>query len=139
MTAFENATKFFHACESAKGWEGCKAYVADNATYSGQCEPLMEIKTVEGYVEWMNGLGNVVMPGASYNLHASSYDASTNKALFFATFTGTHTGEGGPVPATNKTANAEYVYIIEMNENNKVKHLTKVWNASWTLRELGWM
>jgi len=24
MNAFENATLFFHACESLKGWEGCQ-------------------------------------------------------------------------------------------------------------------
>jgi hypothetical protein len=28
MSAFEDATKFFHACETLKGWAGCKQYVA---------------------------------------------------------------------------------------------------------------
>ena len=27
MTLFENAQKFFHNCESAKGWGACAAYV----------------------------------------------------------------------------------------------------------------
>lgn len=139
MSAFENATKLFHACESGKGWDGCQAYVADNAVFSGQCEPLVDIKTVQAYTDWMAGLANVVMPGSSYELHASAFDNNTNTALFFATYTGKHTGEGGPVPPTNKEASGEYVYAITMDENNKAKHMTKVWNASWTMRALGWI
>lgn len=33
MTAFENAKKFFHACETPEGWAGCKQYVAENAPF----------------------------------------------------------------------------------------------------------
>ncbi|TDJ31279.1 MAG: hypothetical protein E2O59_01020, partial [Gammaproteobacteria bacterium] len=58
MSAFETATDFFHACETLKGWEGCKQYVAPGAGFSAQCEPLVEIDTVEGYSNWMAGLGN---------------------------------------------------------------------------------
>ncbi len=46
MSAFENATQFFHACESLKGWEGCKQYVAPEALFSAQCEPLVDVSTV---------------------------------------------------------------------------------------------
>ena len=38
MSEFELATNFFHACESLKGWEGCKDYVAEGATFSAQCD-----------------------------------------------------------------------------------------------------
>ena len=31
MKAIENATTFFHNCETAKGWEACKNYAAQNA------------------------------------------------------------------------------------------------------------
>ena len=138
MTLFENAQKFFHNCESLGGWEACKNYVAENATFGGQCEPLMEIKTVEDYVGWMSGFGTLA-PGCSYELHASSFDETTKTVLFFATYTATHTGEGGPVPPTHKTTNAHYVYALKMNDEGKVVNMTKIWNAPWTLRELGWM
>ena len=59
--------------------------------------------------------------------------------LAFATFTGTHTGDGGPVDPTGKTANSHYVYAITVNDDNKVSHLVKIWNAPWALGELGWM
>ncbi len=29
MSAFENATNFFIACEAPEGWAGCKPYVAE--------------------------------------------------------------------------------------------------------------
>ena len=137
MTAFENATKFFHACEAPKGWQGCKEYVAEDASFSAQSEPLVDIKTVEGYCEWMAGMGTIA-PGATYDLHASAYDEANRKAIFFATYHAKHTGEGGPVPPTNKEAHAEYVYILAMNAENKVENMVKVWNAPWTLKELGW-
>jgi hypothetical protein len=46
MTAFENATKFFIACEAPEGWAGCQPYVAEGATFTAQSEPLAEVKTV---------------------------------------------------------------------------------------------
>ena len=59
MSSFENATQFFHACESLRGWEGCKQYVAPEAPFSAQCEPLIDVSTVEAYTEWMAGRGSL--------------------------------------------------------------------------------
>lgn len=139
MTSFQNAEAFFHSCESLKGWEACKDYVADNAEFLSQCEPLTEINTVKGYVDWMTGFGTAIVPGCSYKLHTSAYDEANKTAMFFATFTGSHSGEGGPVPPTNKTTNSDYVYSLKMNEEGKIESMTKIWNASWALCELGWM
>ena len=139
MKAFENATTFFHNCESAKGWEACKEYATDDAKFNAQSEAITDMSKLEDYVNWMKALGTTTMPGCSYKLHSSAYDENNNTALFFATFTGTHSGEGGPVPPSNKTTNSDYVYAIKMNENDKVESMTKIWNSSWALRELGWM
>ena len=97
MSAFDTATKFFHACESLEGWEGCKDYVADGASFSAQCEPLVDISTVEAYCGWVAGLGSGPLKGCVYEIHSSSYDEANRTALFFATLTGTHVGDGGPV------------------------------------------
>lgn len=139
MTPFETAEKFFHTCESLAGWDACKIMVAENAIFTSQCEPLMDVKTVEEYVNWVTGLGTITAPGSSYKLHASGFDKEKNTAIFFATYTATHTGDGGPVPPTKKTTNTDYVYAIKMNDAGKVIAMTKIWNASWALRELGWM
>lgn len=139
MSAFENARKFFEACDEPVGWEGCKEYVADGATFSAQSEPIAEINTVQAYCEWMFGFGNITVPGANYELHTSAYDDSTRTATFFATFHATHTGEGGPVPPTGKETHTHYVYFLTMNGDGKVEKMVKVWNAPWAMKELGWM
>ena len=137
MTAFENATKFFHACEAPEGWAGCQQYVADNAPFSAQSEPLVEVNTVEAYCDWMAGFGTIA-PGATYDLHTSSYDEENRTAVFFATYHAKHTGEGGPMPPTQKETHSQYVYILTMDADNKVAKMVKVWNAPWALKELGW-
>ncbi|MFQ5983269.1 MAG: hypothetical protein ACE5KS_07835 [Woeseiaceae bacterium] len=139
MSAFDNATKFFHACDSLKGWDECSQYVEADAPFSAQSEPLVDLKTVEDYVNWMTNFGENVVPGSSYELHISAFDETTNTSVFFATFTASHTGEGGPVPPTNKETNTHYVYILTMNDDDKIEKMQKVWNAPWAMRELGWM
>lgn len=138
MNKFENAIAFFHACEGLEGWEGCTKYVADNVKFTAQSEPLVDLETVEQYCEWMAGLGKGPLAGCRYNIDASSYDENTNTALFFATFTAKHTGEGGPVPATGQTTNSHYVYALKINDDGLVEQMTKIWNAPWALKELGW-
>ncbi len=139
MSAMQNATDFFHACDSAKGWDQCSQYVAEGASFHAQSEPLVDITTVEGYVNWMAGFAENVVPGSSYEIHTSAYDDASKTAIFFATFTGKHTGDGGPIPPTNKETNTHYVYILSMNDDNKITKMQKVWNAPWALKELGWM
>jgi hypothetical protein len=139
MSAIENATNFFHACDSAKGWDECSQYVAEGASFHAQSEPLVDITTVEGYAIWMAEFSENVVPGCSYEIHSSAFDDDTKTAVFFATFTGKHTGDGGPIPPTNKETNTHYVYIFSMNDDDKIAKMQKVWNAPWALKELGWM
>ncbi|KAA1189121.1 hypothetical protein F0M18_15705 [Pseudohalioglobus sediminis] len=138
MTAFATATAFFHACEGLQGWQGCAQYIADGAAFSAQCEPLVDISSVADYCEWMAGLGNGPLPGCGYTLHSSAWDEANRTALFFATFNGKHTGEGGPVAATGSETHTHYVYAITMDADGKVCAMTKIWNAPWALKELGW-
>lgn len=139
MTPFEDATAFFHACETLKGWQGCKQYVAKNATFSAQSEPLADISTLKDYTEWLKGFGTTTTIDATYDLHSASYDHGTRTAIFFATYNGTHNGDGGPVPPTNKTTHSDYVYVLVMNGDGLIKHMVKVWNAPWAMKELGWL
>ncbi len=137
MSAYDNAKLFFEACDSGAGWDGCKAYVTDGASFSSQSGPLADVQTVEAYCEWSKSFGTVTAPGATYELHASSYDEATRTALFFATYHAKHTGEGGPVPPTSKATQTHYVYSLTMDDSGKVASMIKIWNASWAMRELG--
>lgn len=138
MSAYDNARKFFVACEAPDGWAGCAPYVAEGATFKAQSEPIADMDSVEAYAEWMKGFGTVTAPGATYTLHASAWDEENRTALFFATYHATHSGEGGPVPPTGQSTNSDYVYAVTMGADDKVVHMTKIWNAPWALRELGW-
>lgn len=139
MSAFENAKKFFSACEEPAGWAACAPYVAAGATFSAQSEPVADITTVEGYCEWMASFGQNTVPGATYDLHAAAYDETSRTALFFATYHGKHTGTGGPVPPTQQETHSDYVYALTMDADDKVARMVKIWNAPWAMKELGWM
>eukprot|EP00992_Anisonema_acinus_P015523 TRINITY_DN9777_c0_g2_i1.p1 TRINITY_DN9777_c0_g2~~TRINITY_DN9777_c0_g2_i1.p1 ORF type:complete len:137 (+),score=18.72 TRINITY_DN9777_c0_g2_i1:54-464(+) len=133
-----SAKAFFEACETGKGWEGCKQYCTADAVFSAQSEPLAEIKTVQGYTDWMAGLANTTMPGCSYDLKHFSVDEASRSAVFFAVFIGTHTGPG-PCEPTNKSTSSDYVYHLGFDETGKINSMTKIWNAPWAMKQLGWM
>lgn len=130
------AAEFFDSCESGKGWEVCKAYCTPNATFSSQAEPLAEVNSLADYTEWMKGL-LVPIPDGSYELKSWAVDSERNKVMGFAVFSGSHTGEGGPLPPTGNRVAADYVYVMDF-EDGKISHMTKIWNSGWSLTELGW-
>ena len=61
----------------------------------------------------------------------------SNKVSVYGVFSGSHTGEGGPVPATGKSVAADYVYGMAF-EGDKIRHLTRIWNDGATMQQLGW-
>ena len=57
MASIRNtAQEFFNACETGKGWDGCKAYCHSTATFSAQAGALNGVDTLQAYTEWMKGL-----------------------------------------------------------------------------------
>lgn len=135
MSIESNATEFFEACETGKGWEGCKAYCHPDATFSAQADALAEIATVEAYAEWMKGLLTPI-PDGRYELKALSTDSARGVVTAFAVFHGTHTVDG-PVPATGKSAASDYVYAMAF-DGDRIRHMTKIWNDGHALKQLGW-
>lgn len=130
------ATEFFDACETGKGWEVCSRYCHPDASFGAQCDALAEIRTLEAYTEWMKAI-LTPLPDARYELRAFATDESRNAVIGFGVFRGTHTGPGGPVSATGRSIEAEYVYIMEF-DGDRIRHMTKVWNDGHSLRQLGW-
>ena len=130
------AKSFFEACETGKGWDACKAYCSPDATFSSQTGVLSDISTLEGYCEWMKGLLTPI-PDGHYELKFFAADEADKSVAAFAVFHGTQTGEGGPVPPTGKSIAADYVYHMEF-DGEQVKHMTKIWNDTISLHQLGW-
>ena len=117
-THMDVITQFFNACESGKGWDGCKQHVLADATFSCQAvdalpgPPVTECKTVASYAEWMKGVCENFGDKATYAIEASAFDQQNMTALFFATFGGF----------------SHYVYKIGVNEEGKITSMVKVWN-----------
>lgn len=130
------AEDFFEACETGQGWETCSAHCTPDATFSAQAEPLRDVKTLAQYTDWMKGL-MAVLPDGRYELKSFAVDAARNNVAAYAVFHGTHTGSGGPVPPTGRSTSADYVYVMQF-DGNKIVHMTKIWNAGLTLKDLGW-
>jgi predicted ester cyclase len=135
-TITDTAHAFIDACETGKGWDACGEYCHPDATFAVQAEPLAEVTTVRDYTDWMKALLGFV-PDASYELKAVGIDEERNKVCAYAVFSGTHTGEGGPMPPTGKSTRSDYVYVMDF-EDGKINHMTKIWNSGWAMKELGW-
>jgi predicted ester cyclase len=130
------AEKFFEACETGKGWEGCKQYCRPDATFSAQAEPLAELRTLQQYTEWMKGL-LTPLPDGRYEIKSFATDEQRKSVSAFGVFSGTHTGPGGPVPPTGKRVKSDYVYVMEF-DGDKIRHMTKIWHSGWAMKELAW-
>ena len=132
----EVAAAFFEACETGKGWAGCRAYCTPDASFAAQAEPLADLRTLEAYCDWMAGLLTFV-PDGRYEIKAFATDEQRHSVCAYAVFSGTHSGQGGPCPPTGRSTRTDYVYVMEL-AGGKVRHMTKIWNAGWAMRELGW-
>ena len=133
----EIAEKFFEACETGKGWQGCKEYCKPDATFSAQAEPLADIQTLQEYTDWMQGLLTFI-PDGHYELKSFATDEQRQNVCAYGIFSGTHTGEGGPCPPTGKSTQTDYVYVMEF-DGDKIRHMTKVWHSWLAMQELGWV
>jgi predicted ester cyclase len=132
----ETASAFFDALDTGQGWEACSAYCRPDATFAAKAEPLAEIHSLAEYAEWMKGMMSL-LPDGRYEMKSFATDAERRSVAAYAVFHGTHTGEGGPVPPTGKSASTDYVYVMEF-DGDKIRHVTKIWNAGWALGQLGW-
>ena len=132
----EVAQQFFDACETGKGWQGCQQYCDPKASFRSEATPLAAMKTLEEYTNWMQGLFTPI-PDGSYVIKSFAADPSRNNVTAYGVFSGTHTGQGGPVAPTGKRIASDYVYVMEF-KGDKIMHMTKIWNDAVALKALGW-
>ena len=133
----ETAAKFFEACETGKGWDGCNAYCKPNATFAAQAEPLADVHTLQQYADWMKAVLTFI-PNGRYELKSFATDDKGKSVCAYGVFSGTHTGEGGPCPPTGKSMKTDYVYVMDF-DGDKIRHMTKIWHSGLALKALGWV
>ncbi len=136
MSIKETARAFFESCETGEGWDGCKQYCKNDAGFSAQSEPLLELRSLEDYANWMRDLLGPI-PDGHYDLKSFAVDEERRNVCAYAVFKGTQTGEGGPVAPTGKSVATDYVYVMQF-EGDKISHMTKVWHSGLALQALGW-
>lgn len=132
----DTAEQFFDACETGRGWAACSPHCHSGATFSSQADALAGVDTLEAYTEWMKNLLTPLPDGVA-EVRSFAVDEERNNVAAFGVFRGTHSGEGGPVPPTQKDAAADYVYVMDF-DGAKIRHMTKIWNDGYTMRQLGW-
>lgn len=136
-TIRDTAAGFFDACETGKGWAGCRQFCRPDATFSAQAAALTGVTTLEGYTDWMKDLFTPA-PDGRYELKSFAVDDARQNVVAYGVFRGTHTGNGGPVAPTGKAVEADYVYVMDF-DGEKIRHMTKIWNDGHSLKQLGWL
>ena len=138
MSGFDNAKKVATTIDLVGHWSDIEDLVATDAPFDCQAPALKDVTTVKGWYDWMTNFNANIAPGCKPTNVIFAYDEDSNTCLMDATYTATHTGDGGPVPATNKSTATHYCYRIKMNADKKVESMTKIWNDGFCLSELGW-
>ena len=41
------------------------------------------------------------------------------------------------MPPTGKSLSTDYVYVMEFDAG-KIKHMQKIWNSGWAMKQVGW-
>ena len=136
-TITEITERFFKACETGQGWDGCGGFCTPDATFAAQAEPLAGITALRDYTEWMKGL-LTFMPDGRYEVKSFATDEQRQNVCAYGVFSATHTGPGRPLPPTGKSTTTDYVYVMRF-DGGKICHMTKIWNAPWAMTELGWV
>ena len=77
------------------------------------------------------------LPDGRYTLKSFATDNDRKNVCAYAVFTCTYSGQGGPVPPTGKTTNTDYVYVMQFDDD-KIRHMTKIWHSGFAVKELGW-
>jgi hypothetical protein len=136
--AFANAKKIMDVIDHVKPWADIAELVVEDCPFLCQADALKGVTTVKAWYDWMVNFETNIAPGCKPIVHQVAWDAENKAALLNATFLATHSGDGGPLPATNKSTKTDYVYICKMNNEGKCVSLTKVWNDGYCLQEMGW-
>lgn len=123
------ATAFFGLCEEGAGWEAVKRYCSPEASFNCLTDVLAQMRSLKEYVEWMKVSTAEQFTDFRSRIHFMGSDQERSNMLYFATFQFT-TPEG-------KQLDSHFVYLLYFTDDQKISHMTKIWNAPWALTQLG--
>jgi hypothetical protein len=130
------AKQFFEACETGEGLGGMPSPLHTQCELLGPSRAAGRNSNPPGIADWMKGLLSF-MPDGHYAVKSFATNDDRNSVCAYGVFSATHTGQGGPCPPTGKSTTTDYVYVMDF-AGDKIRHMTKIWNAGWAMKELGW-
>ena len=122
MDNLQTARNFFEQCDYGKGWDACKAYCQQDATFETEAETLSAINTLDTYCDWMTNAIDMFDDNVEIEIKAEAYDRQRDIVLIYAEISGNLIL--GPEPMFAKT---DYVYVLRFDDG-KISHMAKIWD-----------
>jgi len=119
MDNLQTARNFFEQCDYGKGWDACKAYCQQDATFETEAETLSAINTLDTYCDWMTDAIDMFDDNVEIEIKAEAYDRQRDIVLIYAEIRGNLIL--GPEPLFAKT---DYVYVLKF-DYGKISHMAK--------------
>lgn len=114
-------------------FEGMDAYIATNYIRHCQATPDLVIESLEAFKEFIR-MDRMAIP--DQKLIVKMLIAEGDLVAFWATLTGTQTGQMGPFPPTGKSAELDFSGVHRL-ENGKVVETWVTWDNITILSQLG--
>ena len=122
MDNLQTARNFFEQCDYGKGWDACKIYCRQDATFETEAETLSAINTLDTYCDWMTDAIDMFDDNVEIEIKAEAYDRPRDIVLIYAEIRGNLIL--GPEPMFAKT---DYVYVLKF-DYGKISHMAKIWD-----------
>ena len=78
-----------------------------------------------------------IAPDGRYEMKVVRSRPRRQSVDVYASFHATQPARAAPFRPPGRARSSDYVYVMEF-DGDKIRHMTKIWNAGWALRELGW-
>ena len=114
-------------------YERMHEVIADDYVRHCQATPDLVINSLDQFKEFIR-VDRLAIPDQKIKLH--KLVAEDDHVAFFATYTGTQTGQMGPFPPSNKKASLEFSGIHRL-ENGKIVETWLTWDNVAILGQLG--
>jgi predicted ester cyclase len=114
-------------------YEGMDTYIADNYVRHCQATPELVIESLDAFKEFIRNDRKSI---PDQKLNVKMLVAEGDLVAFWATYTGTQTGQMGPFPPTGKSVDLDFSGVHRL-ENGKVVETWVTWDNVTILGQLG--
>jgi len=114
-------------------YEGMNTYISEDYVRHCQATPELVIKSLDAFKEFIRADRKSI---PDQKLNVKMLIAEGDLVAFWATYTGTQTGQMGPFPPTGKNANLDFSGVHRV-ENGKVVETWVTWDNITILSQLG--